>query len=313
MIQSFSLRRIPAILLLSLCALALSRCMADAATPAGSPTEVFLAVPKTVHDGEPFACTAYAAGASSFLFEFRGKKITVPAEAPAPQSGDTRKQGLVLLSIPLEHKTKRETLRCTALGPDKSLGATEATLTVAPKKYPVQRLKVAPKYVTPDPALKPRIERERNATRAALGTFSPVRYWTLPLHRPTPGIVTSEYGLRRVFNGQPRNPHMGVDFRAAEGTPIECVADGKVILTGDFYYAGRNVIVDHGLGVLSTYMHLSEISVKEGQMLRRGDLVGLAGSTGRVTGPHLHLSFTVLGSSVSAKPLFEARPKAGRQ
>jgi murein DD-endopeptidase MepM/ murein hydrolase activator NlpD len=108
-----------------------------------------------------------------------------------------------------------------------------------------------------------------------------------------------------VLNGQPRSPHKGLDFRAAAGDPIACVADGTVVLTGDFYYPGQFAVVDHGLGVTSIYMHLSAIVAEKGRAIKKGEIVGLAGSTGRATGPHLHLGFTVLGLSVDAFPLLD--------
>ncbi len=138
---------------------------------------------------------------------------------------------------------------------------------------------------------------------AALNTRSDTRHWNQPLLRPVPGRITSLYGLRRVFNKQPRNPHKGLDFRTAQGDPIAAVEAGTVVLTGDFYYAGKFVVLDHGLGLVSVSMHMSEILAQKGQHVKRGDRIGLVGSTGRVTGPHLHLSMSVLGQSVDALPL----------
>lgn len=307
----FFSRRSASVFLAAFLALAVLVPCAGAAEPEQGLNALVLTTPGTVNDGEAFLCTASAAGATRFTFEFRGKKVTVEAIPPMPGGGsDIWPKAEILLSIPLDSKEKSEKIVCTALGPDGVTRKTEAIVTITPKQYPVQELTVEPKYVAPPASETARIERERAASGKALGTISPVRYWTLPLLRPVPGIVTSEYGVRRVFNNVPKAPHRGVDFRGAEGAPILAAARGKVVLAGDYYYAGKNVIIDHGLGTLTHYMHLSEMKVAEGQMVERGELVGLVGSTGRVTGPHLHLGLTVLGSSINVLPMLEAAPEA---
>ena len=123
------------------------------------------------------------------------------------------------------------------------------------------------------------------------------------MQRPVPGATTSQYGLRRVFNDQARNPHRGLDLRGGEGDPIHAADDGVVVLVSDHYYGGKTVVVDHGLGVLTAYLHLSGFNVDKGQRVRRGDVIGSVGSTGRVTAPHLHLSLYVMGVSINPLPL----------
>lgn len=176
-------------------------------------------------------------------------------------------------------------------------------LEVREKKFPVQSLKVDPRFVVPPDSEVPRIQREIAKNRAIYATISPERHWSLPLKRPLPGTISSEFGVRRVFNGEPRNRHRGVDFRGAEGTKIKSLAAGRVVLTENQYYSGNLVIIDHGQGVYSNYAHLSAFKVKEGDVVKAGQLIGLVGMTGRVTGPHLHLGFMVLGQAVSPEPL----------
>jgi len=178
-------------------------------------------------------------------------------------------------------------------------------VTIAAKKFPRQDLTLPKKMVTPPQEVYDRIARERKVIAEARNTISPERMWKLPFKRPVDGDVTSAYGLQRFLNKQPKNPHRGMDFRAPKGAVIHAVADGKVLLVGNHYYAGNSVYIDHGNGVVSMYFHLSKVSVKEGETVSRGQLVGLSGSTGRATGPHLHLSIGVLGKLVDPAPLFE--------
>lgn len=179
------------------------------------------------------------------------------------------------------------------------------SIVIADKKFPRQDLTLPKNMVTPPKEVYDRIASERKVIAEARNTISPDRMWKLPFKRPVEGDISSVYGLKRYLNKQARNPHRGMDFRAPKGTVIKSVADGKVILVGDHYYAGNSAYIDHGNGVVSMYFHMSTVSVKVGDTVRRGQLVGLSGSTGRSTGPHLHLSIGVMGKLVDPAPLFE--------
>ena len=123
---------------------------------------------------------------------------------------------------------------------------------------------------------------------------------------PLPGVTGGRnFGHRRVFNGQPRAPHSGADLSAATGTPVRAANRGRVVLAKNLFFSGNAVFIDHGLGVYSVYLHLSEIGVEPGAMVGRGDVVGLAGATGRVTGPHLHWGVRVLDARVDPFSLLE--------
>ena len=272
--------------------------IANAATHTATPP-VTLHYPKEVGDGTAFPVTVTGNDLISVSLSFLNRSITAKPDKTASRNSDI----FLLLPVPLDHDSGPATITWSAKFSNGSASNGSVGITIAKRKYPVQKLTVEPKYVTPDPALKERLDRERSLMGKALNTRSNTRHWTLPMSRPVPGKITSLYGLRRDLNGQPRNSHKGLDFRGAQGSPIAAIADGTVVLTGDFYYAGQFVVVDHGLGVVSISMHMSEIIAHQGQTVKTGDILGLVGSTGRSTGPHLHLGVSVLGQSIDALPL----------
>lgn len=160
---------------------------------------------------------------------------------------------------------------------------------VRPKKYLEQRLRVAPGQVELSPADQARHEREREHQLEVMATFSsPAGADSLAMAPPVRGRRSSSFGLRRVFNGQARAPHAGMDIAAATGTPVKAPLAARVLDTGDYFFNGGTVWLDHGGGLLTLYCHLSQTDVKPGDVLRAGDRLGAVGATGRATGPHLH-------------------------
>jgi murein DD-endopeptidase MepM/ murein hydrolase activator NlpD len=162
---------------------------------------------------------------------------------------------------------------------------------VAPGGYPSEKLTVAPRFSgKPDTALQRRMEEEgKRAAEVSRAAHETPRLWSGAFARPRPGRITSGFGRARVFNGTVQSRHMGLDFAGAVGAPVRAVNRGVVRIVDDFYLGGNVVYIDHGAGLVSAYLHLSEALVSVGDTVQRGTLIGRVGATGRVTGPHLHL------------------------
>lgn len=209
-----------------------------------------------------------------------------------------------LLGIPLD------TLPCE-LEVHVNSGATVVarTVQVGIKNYPEQRLTIKDKRkVEPSPEDIARIEREQKITEAVKKRFSEGQPDTA-LDQPAPGPLSSRFGLRRFFNGQARNPHAGLDVAAGTGTPVHAPSDAVVANTGDYFFNGNTVFLDHGQGLITAYMHLSRIDVRPGQTVRRGDPIGAIGATGRVTGPHLHWAVILNNAPVDPELFLNNRRK----
>jgi murein DD-endopeptidase MepM/ murein hydrolase activator NlpD len=183
--------------------------------------------------------------------------------------------------------------------------STEAShvLTVTPRSFPARRITVDPRFANPPASELPRIEREAKRTAAILAVVSPGRQWTGPFGRPVPGPETSAFGRISIVNGERRSPHAGSDLQAAVGTPVRAPNAGTVVLSDALYFSGETVIIDHGLGLFSYLAHLSRRDAAEGDAVTAGEVVGLSGVTGRITGPHLHWSVRVGSARVDPMSL----------
>lgn len=196
--------------------------------------------------------------------------------------------------IPIAYRQK-EVIELLHVKPD----TTEVIrLNVKQGEYKKEKLTVDTKKVKPPKKVQKRIASEYHEAMKIYRTTTDERYWSDPFTLPMKSKITSLYGTARVFNETLKSFHSGTDFRAAVGTKVNAVNDGVVVLAKDRYYAGGSVLLDHGEGVYSCYYHLSGIPVKIGQQIKQGELIGLSGQSGRVTGPHLHFAFMVQGVQV---------------
>lgn len=187
--------------------------------------------------------------------------------------------GLPLAIKPGTHKVKVSGVQA----------ATEIAFEVIDKSYRTQRLTIKnQRQVEPAPDDLKRIAQEQARSDAALSKFTEAGTPALTLISPVEGVRSDSFGSRRIFNGQPRSPHSGMDIAAAKGTPIHSPAPGKVVEAGNFFFNGNTLYIDHGYGLVTMYCHLDSLAVKTGDVVAAGELIGKVGATGRVTGPHLH-------------------------
>lgn len=163
-------------------------------------------------------------------------------------------------------------------------------VTVAQKRYPTTAISVAPAFVEPPPEVRSRIEEEEALKKRLFAEVSPETLWSGQFAAPVTTGVTAIFGSARTYNGVKKSQHQGLDYRAAVGTTVRATNRGKVLLARGLYYEGNCVAIDHGDGLVTLYMHLSEIKVHEGDRVSGGQVLGLSGGTGRVTGPHLHFA-----------------------
>jgi murein DD-endopeptidase MepM/ murein hydrolase activator NlpD len=207
-----------------------------------------------------------------------------------------------VLGVPLDHKLGPAAVKLK-VGTDPEPHVSDLSFTVVSGNYPTstETLKVDGRLVQPkNPKDLARIKRESAEINQAYGTITAKKYWSGPFMFPVKEAnYTSSFGKRRVYNGVQTSPHTGLDLKASVGTPIHASAPGKVVLSKSLFFTGNTVILDHGYGVLTLYAHLSKLRVKKGGEVKAGQLVGLAGMTGRANGPHLHWTAIVQKQKVN--------------
>lgn len=205
--------------------------------------------------------------------------------------------------VDLEEKSGELTVEIQGRGRDGSKLQKVIRLQVREKSFPEERFSVAKEFDRFDDAVLKRIEKERARLAQLWTVASPYRLWEGKFVEPVPGPVTSLFGLKRIINGSPRSPHSGVDFKAPLGTQIVASNRGQVVLRDDLYFSGKSLVLDHGGGLYTMYFHLADFNVQAGAEVRKGDLIGWAGMTGRVTGPHLHWGVRLYGARVDPMEL----------
>jgi murein DD-endopeptidase MepM/ murein hydrolase activator NlpD len=206
---------------------------------------------------------------------------------------------IAMVGVDLDSRPGDHAVDVTFTYSDGRTRAHREPIEVVEEQYPTTELTVEERYVELSPEDQARADREGAETRAIYDTFTPERFWTQAFQVPVEGAADGRnFGHRRVFNGQPRAPHSGADLRARTGTPIHAANRGRVVLAKDLFYSGNAVFIDHGYGLFTTYLHLSKIDVAVGDIVERGQQLGLAGATGRVTGPHLHWGVRIVDARV---------------
>ena len=223
------------------------------------------------------------------VVQFENQRVMVVRDAD---------QWLAVVGLPLSLKPGEHELFVTE-------GTTQnraLRFSVKPKEYGVQHIRIKNKrMVNPNAADLKRIGRESAIMRNVFAQWTPLDAPTLSFGLPVDGRMSGVFGTRRFFNDEERQPHSGVDIAAARGTPVLAPADGTVVVTGNYFFNGNTVFLDHGQGLISMYNHLDKIVVEPGKKVARGERIGDVGMTGRVTGPHLHWSVSL--NNVRVDPL----------
>jgi murein DD-endopeptidase MepM/ murein hydrolase activator NlpD len=181
--------------------------------------------------------------------------------------------------------------------------------TVARAKYPkiAVQLSVEGKFTEPTPEQQKEIEEGQQVKKDYLNRVTPEREWSGSFTVPADAAISDVFGSQRIFNGKTSSPHLGLDFRVPSGTPVAAMNDGTVLLARPLYFEGNFVVIDHGQGLLTLYLHLSQFKVKEGDQIKRGEVIGLSGGTGRATGPHLHVAVRWQGTYLDPALLMRLR------
>lgn len=216
-------------------------------------------------------------------------------------NGDAQQSWVAVAGIPLEAKVGEQKLSVNTVD-----GNQLVAFQIKDKKYKTQHLKIKNKRkVNPNKQDMERIGKEKKEIEYALALWSESSQLPSQFVLPVKGRLSSPFGLRRYFNQQPRKPHSGIDIAAPAGTPIVAPMAGTVISTGDYFFNGNTVFLDHGNGLVTMYCHMSKITVEPGQSVTQGETIGAVGKTGRVTGPHLHWGVSLNDARVDPGLFFD--------
>ena len=237
--------------------------------------------PAVVVAGSPELIRVQAADAAGVDGEWLGRKLQF-------FRGRDGRTWYALAGADVETSAGPSTLRISARLAEGGARDLTRTIEIHPAHYRTGSLTVSPKFVEPSPEALQQIKAEQALKDKVFAASATEPLWSASFRAPVTAPPTDSFGTRRTFNGKLASIHKGMDFRAAAGTPVRASNGGVVVLARPLYYEGNCVVIDHGLGLFTLYLHLSRIDVKEGQRVAAGDRLGLSGATGRVTGPHLH-------------------------
>ena len=216
-------------------------------------------------------------------------------KVPAFHAGD---RWTTILGVDLEATPGQHAAEALLTMDDGRVERREIAVNVVARKFPTSQLNVDEQFVELSKADLDRSHRESMEADAIYGRITTELVPDEPFTVPIPGVRGTNFGERRIFNGEPRAPHSGADLHATSGTPVHATNRGRVALAKNLFFTGNTVIVDHGLGIYSLYAHLSRIDVKRGAIVKNGEIIGRVGATGRVTAPHLHWGMRVQGARV---------------
>jgi murein DD-endopeptidase MepM/ murein hydrolase activator NlpD len=249
--------------------------------------------PVNVKQGDVFFFSIQAVpGAKAVQGRFHGR--TVPFFKT-----ENREQFGALIGIDLADLPSKEDLLVEISTEAGSVERRHYAVQISPVHFATQELTVPKTYVDLNEETAKRAEEEQEKILQSLGKVTPQRFWEGRFVIPVEGKIAGSFGLRRFMNGQARSPHSGEDINAPKGTEVHAMNEGVVALVGDFFFSGKSLILDHGLGLYSMYFHLDEVDVAEGAKVRKGEVVGKVGATGRATGPHLHWGARINGARVN--------------
>ncbi len=249
--------------------------------------------PSRLHPGSPFMVTVSGL-VSGTSYDVRFDKADVPL----------RGSGTVdfLLGIDLAHPDGNDRIRLYESGT--ALPITSVAVTIHRHVYPAQYLKLPENFVELTPAELKRAIKEEKELDVIFANDKTTPLWRGDFILPVHGIITTPFGVRRFFNGEPRESHTGIDIAGKSGTPVAATNDGIVCFEGNLFFGGNSILINHGQGIYSMYFHLGKYAVKNGEYVKKGQTIGYIGDTGRVTGPSLHFGVRIADSKVDPELLF---------
>jgi hypothetical protein len=216
-----------------------------------------------------------------------------------------------IVPVDMDEQQGRKAISVTAMFSDGTKESRECFFYVAKEDFPVQRLTLPESQVTLSEKNLKRYHHERGLVKKAFARGADDKIWSGGFMQPVEGRISTPFGVRRFLNGKPRSSHSGIDIAVPKGTPVAAAARGKVALTGDHFFSGNSVFIDHGMGIFTMYFHLSSIDVQPGERVDIGQTIGRAGSTGRSTGPHLHWGVRVRDQRIDPLSLISLLPASG--